>query len=274
MTRSTQANHCTARSPRPQPEGPAGDNFIAGPRTGTTRGSPPPLPRQRPQAGTKSPVLGRPPRAPRSRPANPGAQAPGVRKGNMASGQPTGAPTATGLDEARRTSAEPRGTPERHAAGHNQGTRTGAKQQRPLGAANPSTTHNPQRTTAQEQVPGETQPTHRTLQPGVAGDKPSACTTTHTHTHRNTRARSGGAQPRPDRNTHTHTAHPSQEWWGTSGAPTQTHTHPNTAGRSGGAQTKPEPKHTHAHRTTLPAVAGYKRSAHKNTHTSEQPSRQ
>ena len=50
-----------------------------------------------------SPVLGRPPRAPRSRPVKPGAQAPGVGKGTTASGKPTGAPRATGPDEARRT---------------------------------------------------------------------------------------------------------------------------------------------------------------------------
>ena len=49
------------------------------------------------------PVLGRPLRAPRSRPVNPGAKAPGMGKGTTASGKPTGAPRATGLDEARRT---------------------------------------------------------------------------------------------------------------------------------------------------------------------------
>ena len=49
-----------------------------------------------------------------------------------------------------------RGTPERHAAGHNQGTQTGAKPQRPPGAAHPESAHNTQRTTAQEQVPSNT----------------------------------------------------------------------------------------------------------------------
>ena len=62
-----------------------------------------------------SPVLGRPPRAPRSRPVNPGAKAPGMGKGTTASGKPTGAPRATGPDEARRTTrgheARQRGTP-------------------------------------------------------------------------------------------------------------------------------------------------------------------
>ena len=40
VTRSTHANHRSARSPRPTPEGPARDNPIAGPRTGTTRSEP------------------------------------------------------------------------------------------------------------------------------------------------------------------------------------------------------------------------------------------
>ena len=50
-----------------------------------------------------SPVLGRPPRAPRSRPVNPGARAPGVGKGTTASIKPTGAPRAT--DRRRRGAA-------------------------------------------------------------------------------------------------------------------------------------------------------------------------
>ena len=48
-----------------------------------------------------SPVRGRPPRAPHSRPVKPGAKAPGVGKGTMASRKLTGAPRATGPDEAR-----------------------------------------------------------------------------------------------------------------------------------------------------------------------------
>ena len=47
----------------------------------------------------------------------------------------TGASRATGLDEARRTKARPQGTPERNRANPNQGTRTGARQQRPPGTA-------------------------------------------------------------------------------------------------------------------------------------------
>ena len=77
--------------------------------------SPAPLPRRGPVADTMSPVLGRPPRAPRSHPVKPGAQAPRVGKGTTASGKPTGAPRATRPDEARRTTrgheARQRGTP-------------------------------------------------------------------------------------------------------------------------------------------------------------------
>ena len=74
--------------------------------------------------------------------------------------------------------------------------------------------------------------------------------------------------------TQTHSAHPSQEWRGTSGARTQTHTNPNTPARSGGPQLESEPKHTHPHRTPRPGVAGYKRSAHTGTHTPEHPSQE
>ena len=61
-----------------------------------------------------SPVLGRPPRAPRSHPVKRGAQAPGWGKAPRRQEKPTGAPRATGPDEARRTTrgheARQRGT--------------------------------------------------------------------------------------------------------------------------------------------------------------------
>ena len=60
----------------------------------------------------------------------------------------------TGRDAAHH--AGPPGKPERHAAGHNQSTRTGAKPQRRPGAAHPESAHNTHRTTAQEQVPSNT----------------------------------------------------------------------------------------------------------------------
>ena len=39
-------------------------------------------------------------------------------------------------------------------------------------------------------------------------------------------------------------------------------------------QPKPEPKHTHPHHTPEPGVAGYKRSTHTSTHTSQDPSQE
>ena len=75
-------------------------------------------------AGTTSPVRGRPPRALRSHPVKPGAQAPGVGKGTTARGKPTGAPRATGPDGARRTTrghqARQRGGPPPTTKAHGQ----------------------------------------------------------------------------------------------------------------------------------------------------------
>ena len=72
------------------------------------------------------------------------------------SGKPTEAPRATLPDEAGRTNTGPRGTPVRHAARYNQGTRTGAKQQRPTAAAKPDSAHNTQRTAARRKVTNNT----------------------------------------------------------------------------------------------------------------------
>ena len=82
------------------------------------------MPWQGPAAGIMSPVLGRPPRAPCSRPVNPGAKAPRMGKGTTASGKPTGALRATGPDEARRTTrgheARQRATPPATTTAHGQ----------------------------------------------------------------------------------------------------------------------------------------------------------
>ena len=53
-------------------------------------------------------VLGRPPRALRSRPVNPGAKAPGMEKGTPATRKRTGTPGETGPDEVRRTTGATR----------------------------------------------------------------------------------------------------------------------------------------------------------------------
>ena len=155
MTGSTHANHRSARSPRPTPEGPARDNPITGPRTGTTRSEP------------SAPALA----GASSRHSEPGSRAsacPAQPPGKVGGASSRGGERHHGVGKANQSTesdrtgqgaahhAGPRGAPERHAAGHNQGTRTGAKQQRPPGAANPESAHNTQRTTAQEQVPSNT----------------------------------------------------------------------------------------------------------------------
>ena len=118
MTGSTHANHRSARSPRPTPEGPARDKPIAGPRGLRHGASPAPLPRRGPAAGTRSPVLGRPPRAPRSHPVRPGGERHhGVGKVNRST-------RITGPDEPQRTTrgqeARQRGTPPATAKAHRQ----------------------------------------------------------------------------------------------------------------------------------------------------------
>ena len=153
MTGSTHANHRSARSPRPSPEGPARDNPIAGPRMGTTR-SEPSAPASAGARDRHNEPGSRPASAcPAQPPSKGGGASPrggerrhGVRKANW----------STESDQTGRGAAHhagPRGTPERHAAGHNQGTQTSAGQQPPPGAADPESAHNTQRTTAQEQVP-------------------------------------------------------------------------------------------------------------------------
>ena len=134
-----------------------------------------PLPRQGPAAGTMSPVLDRPLRAPRSGSVNSGAKASVVGKGT------TKFRKADRSIESHRTGrgaahhAGPRDTPERHAAGHNQGTRTCAKQQRPPGVAKPGqraqhATNQGTRTGArQHQPPSRWTCPHRAADPAPAG---------------------------------------------------------------------------------------------------------
>ena len=160
MTWSPHANNHSARSPRPKPEGPARDNPIAGPRTGTTRRLPIALASAGASGRHKEPGSRPASKCPAQPPSRAGGDSPGPGEGTTATGKPTGAPRATGPDEARRTNAGPRGTPERHTASHNHGTRSGAKPQRPPGAANPGSAHNTQRIAALEKVPLTARPPH------------------------------------------------------------------------------------------------------------------
>ena len=152
MTRSTHANHRSARSPRPTPEGPARDGPIAGPLTGTTLRelSAPALAgasgkHNEPGSQPASALPSQPPSKAGGASPQAGDRHHGVRKPNQSTES-----DRTGRGAAKH--AGPRGTPERHAAGHNQGTRTGAKQRRPPSAVKPESAHNTQRTTARGQV--------------------------------------------------------------------------------------------------------------------------
>ena len=108
----------------------------------------------------------------------------------------------------------------------------------------------------------------------------------HTHTLRAPQPGSAGCKLSAHTSTHT-PQHPSQEWRGAAETRAQTHTHPpHTPTRSGGVQVeradkhkrtptpKPEPKHTHPRRTPQPGGAGYKQSTHTNTHTPQHPSQE
>ena len=158
----------------PSLKDPPGTTPSRGPKQVRRGARPAPLPRHGPAAGTKSPVLGRPPRAPCSHTVKPERQPAGWGKAPTATGKRTGAPRATRPDEARRTNAGPRGTPERHAAGHNHGTKTGAKPQRPPGAANQKSAHNTIRTTAQEKVPRTAGPPSPHKAPTASGKRAPA----------------------------------------------------------------------------------------------------
>ena len=126
---------------------------MTGPRTGTTWSAPSALASAGASGRHKEPGSRPASTCPAQPPSKAGGDSPRLGEGTTVTGKPTGAPRATGPDEARRTNAGPRGTPERHATGHNHGTRTGAKPQRPPGAANPGSVHNTRRGAAREKVP-------------------------------------------------------------------------------------------------------------------------
>ena len=81
-----------------------------------------------------------------------------VEESTTPMGKPIGAPRATEPEETRCTNVGPRDTSERHTAGRSQGTRTGAKQQRPPGATKQGSGHHMHQTGAREKVPRDSQP--------------------------------------------------------------------------------------------------------------------
>ena len=153
VTGSTHANHRRARSPRPTLEGPARDNPVAGPRTGTTR-SEPSAPASVGASGRHNEPGSRPASAcPKQPPSKSGGESPrdGERHHGVGKADRRTESDRTGRGAAHH--AGPRGTPERHAAGHNHGTQTGARQQRPPIAPNPTA----RTTTTQPRPRGDTE---------------------------------------------------------------------------------------------------------------------
>ena len=156
VTGSTHANHRSARSPRPTPEGPARDNPIAGPRAGTTR-SEPSAPASAGASGRHIEPGSLPASAcPAQSPSKAGGAGPQAGERHHGVGKADRSTRSDRTGQGAAHHAGPRGTPERHAAGHNQGTGTGAKQRRPPGAADPECAHNTQRATARGQMPSKT----------------------------------------------------------------------------------------------------------------------
>ena len=130
VTGSTHANHRSARSPRPTPHGPARNNPVTGPETGTTR---------RKHSAAASAAASRRHKEPGPQPASTCPAQPPSKSGSAsfrAGEKHHGVGKANRSTESDRTgrgAAHKRGaksTPERHATCHHQGTLTGAKQQR------------------------------------------------------------------------------------------------------------------------------------------------
>ena len=233
VTGSTYAYHRSARSPRPTPEGPARDNPIAGPRTGTTRSDP---------------------RAPASAGASGRHKEPGSRPASMCPAQPpskTGGASPRdgerhhGVGKAdRSTESDRTGRGAAHQCGATRHAREGRCRPQPrhtnwcqattaTGCCRPGQRAQ-QATNHGTGTGGRQHPTHTPQTPARSGGVQAERAHKHTHTptpQPGVAGRSGNRSP----STHTHTTQPSQEWRGTGGACTQTHTHPNTPARSGRA---------------------------------------
>ena len=252
---STHANHRSARSPRPTPEGPARDDPIAGPQTGTTRSE---------LAAPASAVATGRHKEPGSRPASAcSAQLP--RKSGGAS--PRGgqrhhsfrkAHRNTESDQTGRGAAHQRGATRHTTETHCQRqprhtdrcqatTATGCR--RPGQRAEPATNHGTGKFTRRH-------PARTPHAPARIGGVQSERAHKHTHTQTPQPGVTGRSR-NPGPSTHTHTAHPSQEWRGAAKTRVQSHTPtPHTPASSDGVQLKSEFKHTNPQRTPQPAVAG------------------
>ena len=156
LTGSTHANHCSGRRRRPTPEGPAMDNPIAGPRTGTKR-SELSAPASAGASGRHNQPSSQPASACAAQlPSKARSASPRVRKRDQGVRKADWSTQSDHTGQGAAHHARPRGTPERYAAGHNKSTWTGAKQQWLPGAANPESAHNTQRSRARERVPSNT----------------------------------------------------------------------------------------------------------------------
>ena len=127
-----------------------------------------------------------------------------------------------------------------------------------------TSTHTPQHPSQEWRGAAKTRAQARTPQPGVAGYKRSAHTNTYTPTPEPGVA---GRSRRPSPSTHTRTALPSQEWRGTSGARTQAHTEPQNHSQEwpGVAENRAQ---AHTPTPHIPARSGRVQAegTHKHTH--------
>ena len=254
VTGSTHAIHRSARSPRPKPEQPARDKLIAGPKTGTTRSNP-----------CSGGASGRP-KEPGSRPASTcPAQLPSKSGGSS---------PQDGERHHRCTESDWTGRGAAHQLAATRHTREACRWPQPTEQVPSNNFQRVQQGPAARTRRNE--PRHRNrcqATPNRHIARPSqewrgtSGGRTQADTHPDRPASSGRGSRDPSPPTDIHTAYPSKDWRGTSRARTRTHTDSNTPARSGGAHRKPEPKHTHAHRTPQPRVAGYKQSAHTHNPT-------
>ena len=288
-TRLTTAAHAAQDKRQRDPPGTAPSLGSEGVQRGA---SPAAQPRQGSAAVAMSLVLRQPPRAPRSRPVDPGAKAP-VGQSTTATGKPTRGPRTTRPDEARctprshqarqrstlpATTKAHRGLPSNHGHRVPQTREVCATRNKPTHrrrcwatpnrhTTNPSqewrvcrwsphtNTHTP---TPQPAVVGRNQSPNPKPKPTLHNPARTGGVQgerAHKHTHRNTPARIGGVKAKTRTQAHSPTAHTRARNGGVQAerAENHTHTHPNTAARNGGAQLKPE-RSTHNH-TAHPVLA-------------------